>query len=244
LIVAALSVAPSNVARAATGQATVKEVGTAFDPRQLTIELARDTDQVEVTFSFVSGPSSGHGVKFDDGTDLTKNCPPGLLNLGPSDCQTRPGQTVSRTLSKGTYPYYCKIHGGPGGTGMAGVIVVSVAAAGSSSTTRGSTTPSLKDGTTSSSAKGGSASSTTATTRALATSSTLVRSTTTTSDTSSVLLPGAPPSFSDDSSSAANRKGDSDGGGDTSTVVLIVALLLAVSAAGGYALWRLRPGRA
>src|SRR4051812_7513234 len=95
LIVAALSLAPAPVARAATKQATVEEVGTSFEPRQLTVEIASATDQVEVTFSFVSGPGPGHGVKFDDGTDLTKNCPPGLLSLGPSDCQTRAGQTVS-----------------------------------------------------------------------------------------------------------------------------------------------------
>src|SRR5437588_8527182 len=122
LIIAALVVGPLPGARAAVTSATIKEVGAAFEPRQLNVEVASATDQVEVVWSFVSSPDGrGHGVKFDDGTDLTSNCPAVLL----SDCQTRPGQTVSRRLAKGTYPYYCKIHGGPNGVGMAGVIVIS-----------------------------------------------------------------------------------------------------------------------
>src|SRR5438876_6131689 len=176
LIIAMVVFVPSTRAPAAVTSTTIKEVGTSFQPRQLDIEVANPTDEVDVLFSFVSSPSgSGHGVKFDDGTDLAKNCPALLF----SDCQTQAGQTVSRRLSKGTYPYYCKIHGGPGGVGMAGVIVISVAPT-STSTTRGSTNPSSKDSTTSSTTKN--TGSTTSTTRALATSSTVVRSSTTTSD--------------------------------------------------------------
>ncbi|HMC81029.1 MAG TPA: hypothetical protein VKO35_10845 [Acidimicrobiia bacterium] len=236
LIIAMVVFVPSTRAPAAVTSTTIKEVGTSFQPRQLDIEVANPTDEVDVLFSFVSSPSgSGHGVKFDDGTDLAKNCPALLF----SDCQTQAGQTVSRRLSKGTYPYYCKIHGGPGGVGMAGVIVISVGA-GSSTTTRPSTSPSS---TTSSTSKATS-SSTTATTRQLATSSTVLRSSTSTSDTSSALQPGAPPPFSnDDGNNAAGSSGGSKDGSDSRTVALIVALLLAVSAGGGYLLWRLRPGR-
>ena len=240
LVVAAVVFVPSPRAQAVVRTATINEVGASFEPRQLNVEVASATDEVDVVWSFVSSPSgSGHGVKFDDGTDLTRNCPAVLL----SDCQTRPGQTVSRRLPKGTYPYYCKIHGGPGGVGMAGVIVITVAGPTSTSTTRGSTNPSSKDSTTSSTTKN--TSSTTSTTRALATSSTVVRSSTTTSDTSSVLLPGDPPPFSSDdsNSSAAGSSGGSKDGSDSGTVALIVVALLAVSAGGGYLLWRLRPGR-
>ncbi len=37
-----------------------------------------------------------------------------------------PGQTFQLTFdTPGTYPYYCLLHGGPNGDGMAGVVVVS-----------------------------------------------------------------------------------------------------------------------
>jgi hypothetical protein len=36
------------------------------------------------------------------------------------------GDTYSRAFPQsGTFPYYCRFHGGPGGAGMAGVVVVS-----------------------------------------------------------------------------------------------------------------------
>ena len=231
--------------RSATAQvkaATVREVGTSFDPPDLRVQVATNADEVDVSWTFVSaGPDGqGHGIKFDDGRDLTRNCPPSPLSVFGGDCQTRPGQTVSRRLSEGTYPYYCKIHGQPGGIGMAGVVVVSVAAE--------STTTTLARATTTSSTARASTSSTTATTRPLATSSTMATSSTTstTTDSSSVLLPGDPPAFpgDDTNSSAAGQSGGTEEGSGTGTVALIVALLLAFSAAGGYLLWRLRPGRA
>jgi plastocyanin len=36
------------------------------------------------------------------------------------------GQTFSMTFkTPGSYPYYCRVHGGPGGRGMSGTVTVS-----------------------------------------------------------------------------------------------------------------------
>jgi plastocyanin len=216
--------------------AGVDEVGTSFVPSSIEVSVK---DKVIWT----NRSSGSHTVTFDNGQDLHPSCDPdALLRVG---CQT-PGSTAEFTFnSPGKYGYYCKFHGGPGGKGMAGFVVVSAAGTTSTTDPGGSTsTATIRSSTTTTTRPTTTTSSTTTTTRPLATSSTLVKSTTTTSDTSSVLLPGAPPAVGDDTSNAASKSGDPDGGNDTGTVVLIVALLLAVSAGGGFLLWRLRPGRA
>ncbi|HYH51729.1 MAG TPA: plastocyanin/azurin family copper-binding protein, partial [Acidimicrobiia bacterium] len=235
LAVGALLALPLGSANAAT--TTVIERGTTYTPRQVEIDLG-DT----VVWTFESGPTDSprHTVTFDDGTDLNPGCPAVLLN----DCQDTPGESVQRRfVAPGTYPYFCKIHRS---RGMVGVVVVAPAAA--TSTTGSSTTTTRARATTTSSTARASTSSTTATTRPLATSSTMATSSTTstTTDSSSVLLPGDPPAFpgDDTNSSAAGQSGGTEEGSGTGTVALIVALLLAFSAAGGYLLWRLRPGRA
>jgi plastocyanin len=240
LLMAAVAVMPVTAARAATRN--VSEQGTVFVPKQVSISVG---DTVVWTYeSSSSGP--GHTVTFDNGPDLNPGCEPNALL--PVNCQTRTNPVVQRTFtSVGTFPYHCKIHGGAGGQGMAGVVVVSAltttttTAPGSST----STTARVSSSPTTATARATSSSSTTTTTRQLATSSTVLRSSTTTSATSSALLPGAPPPFSDDTgSNASGRSGGSHDGADTGTVALIVGLLLAVSGGGGYLLWRLRPGRA
>ena len=217
-------------ARAAAS--AVDEAANSFSPRRVEIAL---NDKVVWT----NRSSATHTVTFEDGTDLHSACDPdALLRVG---CQG-PGATAERTFrAAGSYPYYCKIHGDPGGAGMAGVVVV--LAASTSATSPASTTTTTKASTTTTTLKA-SSSSTTTTTRPLSTSSTMVPSstTTTTSEATSVLLPGDPPPFTDETSTAANKGGSQDGS-DSSTVALIVGLLLAVSAGGGLLLWRLRPGR-
>lgn len=198
-----------------------------------------------VTWLYESSPgNSGHTVTFEDPTLNTDgrfaNCPGALLTV--DDCQRGGSPPVTRTFSRiGTFPYFCRVHRSEG---MVGVVVVSAATTSSAPTTSST----LARATTTSSTVRASTSSTTATTRPLATSATMATSSTTstTMDSSSVLLPGDPPAFSGDdtNSSAAGQSGGSDEGSDTATVALIVTLLLGVSAAGGYALWRLRPGRA
>lgn len=230
LAVTLLAVLPQgSPARAAvTG---VDEATTSFSPKRVEIALK---DKVVWT----NRSSATHTVTFEDGTDLHSACDPkAILRVG---CQG-PGATAERTFqAAGSYQYYCKFHGGRGGAGMAGVIVVFGAS--TSATTPASTTTTTKASTTSTTAKP--TSSTTTTTRPLSTSSTLVPSstTTTTSEATSVLQPGEAPSLTDETGTAAKAGGSKDGN-DSSTVALIVALLLAVASGGGFLLWRLRPGR-
>jgi plastocyanin len=47
-------------------------------------------------------------------------------NIWDSDFHSTPGFNFSHTFpGSGTFPYYCRIHGAPGGVGMSGVVIVS-----------------------------------------------------------------------------------------------------------------------
>jgi plastocyanin len=58
-----------------------------------------------------------HSVTADDGTfDSSPNCPTSCLSHG---------STFTHTFTTpGTYRYYCRIHGGPNGVGMSGIVTV------------------------------------------------------------------------------------------------------------------------
>jgi plastocyanin len=89
---------------AAAEQAQVKLVNFSFSPAQLTVKAG-------TTVVWTNEDSASHTVTADDGSFDS-----GTLQKGAS---------FSQTFSKpGEYPYYCRFHGGPGGVGMAGKIVV------------------------------------------------------------------------------------------------------------------------
>jgi plastocyanin len=76
-----------------------------FDPAQAAI-LAGDT----LTWS--QDGAEQHTITADDGVTFDS----GVVN---------PGDVFAFTFdTPGTYPYYCQIHGAPGGVGMAGIIFV------------------------------------------------------------------------------------------------------------------------
>ncbi len=76
----------------------------AFSPNPLTI-------QVGTTVRFVNNDSAAHTATADDGS----------FDSGTLDN----GQEFTFKFDKaGTYPYYCKFHGGKGGTGMSSTITV------------------------------------------------------------------------------------------------------------------------
>jgi plastocyanin len=77
-----------------------------FDPPEITIPVGTTVDWID--------NEGKHGVQFDDS--------------GPAmdrDDGLEVGGSVSRTFqTPGRYPYHCPVHGGPGGQGMAGTVIV------------------------------------------------------------------------------------------------------------------------
>jgi plastocyanin len=90
-------------AQAAAGAAVTAQ-STTFDPPTLTVPPG-------TTVTWTNADQVAHTVTADDGSFDTSFF--------------ADGQTVSLTFdTPGTYAYYCIPHGAPGGSGMAGLIVV------------------------------------------------------------------------------------------------------------------------
>jgi plastocyanin len=63
------------------------------------------------TLTWTQDGAEQHTITADDGSFDS-----GIIN---------PGDTFAFTFdASGTYPYYCQIHGAPGGIGMAGTVIV------------------------------------------------------------------------------------------------------------------------
>lgn len=106
-LVLAMASAPS----LAADQAVHATSSNTFTPKTVTINVGES-----VTFTNDGG---FHNVKFEDGKFEQ-----------PSDPDFTPW-TVKRTFDQpGTYRYYCEQHGGPGGVGMSGTVVVEGAGGG------------------------------------------------------------------------------------------------------------------
>jgi plastocyanin len=89
---------------AAADQAVTAEPSNVFAPADVTISQGE-----RVTWTNNGGT---HDVHFEDGFEQ------------PADPSGSPW-TVTRTFATaGLFPYYCTVHGGPGGSGMAGVVRV------------------------------------------------------------------------------------------------------------------------
>jgi plastocyanin len=92
------------------GQSAVDVVDNRFRPSPLTVQVG-----TEVVWT--SDGQNPHTVTADDGSFGSGN----LDN----------GDTFSTTFDEpGSFAYYCEIHGGPGGSGMSGVVVVQAASGG------------------------------------------------------------------------------------------------------------------
>jgi plastocyanin len=85
-------------------QASVSMSGGSFDPQELTVKAG-------TTVVWTNTASNAHTVTADDGSFDSGN-------MNAND-------TFQFTFTTpGTYPYYCAYHGGPGGAGMAGTVIV------------------------------------------------------------------------------------------------------------------------
>ena len=98
----------------ASAETAVSMAGNRYEPAQLSIPAGE-------TVVWTNNDSAGHSVTADDGSFDSH---PACGSLGGA-CMMK-GQTFSMTFpTPGTYPYYCRAHGSPGGQGMAGTITVS-----------------------------------------------------------------------------------------------------------------------
>lgn len=87
--------------------AAVAVVDSSFAPPETTIDVG-------ATVTWTHQGNLPHTVTADDGS---------------FDRAMQPGDQFSYTFTQaGTFPYYCSLHGGPGGSGMAGVVNVVAAA--------------------------------------------------------------------------------------------------------------------
>jgi ribose transport system substrate-binding protein len=93
-----------NAQAAAPSEVVVTIQNFAFDPTPLTIPVG-------TTVRFVNKDSTAHSVTADDGSFDS-----GTLANGQ--------EFTFKFDTAGTYPYYCKFHGGKGGQGMSGTITV------------------------------------------------------------------------------------------------------------------------
>jgi plastocyanin len=105
---------PVLVVPAEAASAPVAMVAIEFRPREIKVAVG-DT----VTWHHKDGEP--HTVTADDATyDSSPVCEP-VAGTGCMDT----GDTWSHTYgAAGRYPYFCKVHGKPGGEGMAGAVIV------------------------------------------------------------------------------------------------------------------------
>ncbi len=78
----------------------------AFEPREVTVTVGTTVDWIDT--------EGKHGIQFDD-SSVTAD----------QDEALEVGGSISRTFQEpGRYPYHCVVHGGAGGKGMSGVVIV------------------------------------------------------------------------------------------------------------------------
>ena len=103
---------------ASAAEHTVTLSGGSFSPSELNI-AAGDT----VTFRNQSG--AVHNAQSDPGAPNSFRCANGCDGAGGSGQPSAANWTASVTLTAaGITRYYCAVHGGPGGEGMSGTIIV------------------------------------------------------------------------------------------------------------------------
>lgn len=121
----AAAVAGALVTVPALGQdASIGTSGSSFSPDDVSV-----TPNSTVTISNSNGGPGSHDLNWEDGA-------PGVSPATPTQWST------SRTFtSEGTFRFYCSVHGGPGGVGMAGVVRVRTAGGTGTQPTGTQTTP-------------------------------------------------------------------------------------------------------
>ena len=110
VIVGTLTMASAGIALAAN----VNMVDDAFQPASITVAAGESV-------TFANSGESPHTATADDGSFDTGTIDPGASATVKFD-------------TPGKYPYFCRFHGDPGGSGMAGVVTVTGAGGGTGGT--------------------------------------------------------------------------------------------------------------
>jgi len=111
VLIALFAALPVVTAAPAAATQTVSVKDNMFDPKTITVNVGD-------TVNWQYAGQNEHTVQADNGS----------FNSG--DLKTGEKTSFSFTFTKaGTFPYYCKYHGGPGGKGMSGTVVVQAAGA-------------------------------------------------------------------------------------------------------------------
>jgi len=97
----------------AQGNQTVTMQGNKYAPRDISVRVGD-------TVTWMNNDGVGHSITADDGSfDSHPSC--GML---AGRCQERGERFTHGFADPGRYPYYCHVHGGKGGQGMAGTVTV------------------------------------------------------------------------------------------------------------------------
>jgi plastocyanin len=101
-----------------SGEAARRNVAIAakqFEPRELTVAVGDEVTWVN------KDDGQAHSVTADDGSfDSSPDC----AAANPGACMDKRAQFSHVFSAEGRFPYYSRPHGGPGGQGTSGVVVV------------------------------------------------------------------------------------------------------------------------
>ena len=101
-----------------SGEAARRNVtitGRLFDPKELTVAVGDEVTWIN------KDKGQAHSVTADDGSfDSSPDC----AAANPGACMDERAQFRHVFAAEGRFPYYSRPHGGPGGQGTSGVVVV------------------------------------------------------------------------------------------------------------------------
>lgn len=210
---------PSPPASAADHAVSIPSDSNSFSPKELTIA-------VNDTVTWTDNSVAPHSITAENGA---YDWPPGCSSSTTGSCMKLNDKFSFTFRATGTYRYYCKIHGGPGGVGMSGVVIVQTAPTTILATTVAPTTTAMPTTTvprTTTTVK--------ATTTVPSTTTSTSASSTTTSSTTSTTSTTVP-------STTTTTPSGGDGGGNGALAALLAALIVALASGGGFVLWQMRP---
>jgi plastocyanin len=219
LVLGAGTFLPSPPASAAEHAVSIPSDSNTFSPKEVTVA-------VNDTVTWTDNSVAPHSITAENGAF---DWPPGCSSSNTGACMKFNDKFSFTFRATGTYRYYCKIHGGPSGVGMSGVVTVQ----GTSPTVLPTTTaPTTTAAPTTTVPRTTTTVKATTTTSSTSTTSSTPTTTSSTTSTTSTTVPAT---------TTTTTPSGGDGGGNGALAALLAALIVAVVAGGGFALYQMRP---